>query len=170
MNRRNFIKSGAVAGTTLLAGCSKIRDNLPGDNNGSNEETETDGNTTDSTETPQTSYTITNQNFQVTGSACRSENANNIELVQYEGNTFEVKGSYNTPDPCYTLELLDMKKESGNTLNPEIGARREETEGTCQQCLGKVDFKLTVEFKDTLPEKVHVELLGATSKMFTRSN
>jgi hypothetical protein len=76
---------------------------------------------------------------------CRPDDSKPVTTVTKDGDTLEITGTIHTSNPCHEPVLSGMGVD-GRSLS--VGVDTESKDGICQQCLGAVRFRASVELSD----------------------
>lgn len=137
MNRRDFLGSVAVGGGLALAGCI----DSGGDDAADPTTTETP------TGTPTQALTIVDASLETVEADCGSPGSH-ADSWELEGDTVTIDGTLVLGNPCAEATLDGVAAAEG-VLTVNVGAASTLEPGEpCQDCIGNIDFEVTVELED----------------------
>lgn len=145
MKRRKFILS--IAGSlAILSGCI-TEPNSTNNNNNTSENNDTN---------PE----ISGHNVEIKSLNCGNEVefSPNIEF-NTENSEIIIDGKANGKDTCQTVNIETIQYDSTeDTLEVILQTQKIEGSDACAQCITEIDYELTVNFENTIPQKTYIEL------------
>ncbi|WP_276281001.1 hypothetical protein [Halorussus caseinilyticus] len=95
---------------------------------------------------------LTDRTFTAFRGSCGSADDASVSFAE---ESVAVDGSIQVPNPCYGARLAEVSVPSADTLRVAVAAT-EPTAGVCVQCVGTVEYRTTLAFRDRVPETVEV--------------
>lgn len=161
MRRRMLLRTAALGGAGLLAGCTGEPSPRTDDEAGSPTDSPTRSPMESSSETTTDSRTPGesgfDRSFDVTNVDCGS--SEDSADVTADGDAVVVTGVAGASDPCYSARLVDERTTvSDGTLSVavETYVPPENEDKACAQCIANVDYEATFTFHAGLPDHVEV--------------
>lgn len=154
LTRRKAILSSVGIGAAALAGCVSG----DGDEDGSDDGTDDDdGDNTGNQPDPDAT-------IEHLDSGCGGPDSESVSVFDDEG-VYIVAGTLPSPTPCYEAALEATGYEDG-TLSLTVDAVEEELDGDCIECVGELDYEVTVEGLEDV-ELTSVEVTHTTGETHT---
>ncbi len=145
MKRRKFILS--IAGSlAILQGCITESNSRNNKNNTS--------------EKNNTSSEVSGHNLEIKSLNCGNELdfSPNIDF-NTESSEIIIEGIANGKDTCQTVNIDTLKYDSTeDILEVILETQKIERLDTCAECITEIGYEVIVDFEDTIPQNVHIEL------------
>jgi len=160
MDRRTFMRNCGVAATITLAGCGgtgPTDENGPADENGPTDTSTPAGRTTEAVETTSgTQPQAVGQSIATGDTACGSPDGSATVSFDSDDGSIAIDGAIAASNPCHAATLSAVESDdASDTLTVSVGV--ESTAQTCQECLGRVEYRASIGFIGGLPGRVVVE-------------
>jgi len=160
MDRRTFMRNCGIAATITLAGCGGTRqtgDDGPTDENEPTDTSTPAGRTTEAVETTSgTQPQVVGQSVATDKTECGSPDESAAVTFDSDDGSVAIDGVMAASNPCYAATLSSVAyDDASNTLTVRVGV--ESTAQTCQECLGRVEYRASIGFIGGLPGRVIVE-------------